>query len=596
MLNERLSEQLPSGGAKIPIAGYKRALRFLRPHWLAFLPLIGLNFVSTAVTLAQPYFTKLLIDDGLTRRNFRSLEIFAACMALSAAGAFVIGMLTTRLYTKLSAVVLFDMRLAAFRKLQNLSPQFYASTKTGDIVSRINNDIADLQRLSSDTLLSLPANLLFLIGNAAMMVYLNAGLTLLSLAMLPVGIWAMRRYQGRLRGQVQRMREDSSEIGSFLIEAILGMRVLVGCNAQERKNEEFRAHNDRFVGSLLKMQTISFLAGALPGAAITLSVAVMFLYGGNLVIRNVLTIGSLMAFMAYHGRLLSPVQSLMGSYSALITGSVSLSRVFELLDKPEAVTEDASAKPVRFMQSPVEFRNVSFRYNGREEVLHDVSFKIPACATSVLVGPSGSGKSTIADLLMRFYDPAAGVILVDGHDIKHLRLRDLRGAVSLVEQQPFFFHSTIRQNLLFGCPDASASDLEKAARQAEIHEFINDLPDKYETVLGERGLLLSAGQRQRLAIARSMLRNPSILILDEPSAALDPHAEYALGKTLEKLSVTCTVLIATHRPALVGIADQVLVLEDGKIAESGVPSSLSDQSSALSRHFRDVTLEEAMVP
>ena len=578
----------------IPVAQYKRALRFLQPHALRFLPLLGLNLVSTAVTLAQPYLTKLLIDDGLARHNFRSLELFAMCMGVCAALSFALGMLTTYLYTKLSALVLFDMRLAAFRKLQSLSPQFFTATKTGDIVSRINNDIGELQKLSSDTLLSLPANVLFLVGNAAMMFYLNKGLSIISIAMLPTGIWAMRRYQGRLRQQVQSLREYSSEIGSFLIESILGMRLLVGCNAQGRKNQEFRQHNDRFVNSLLSMQFTSFLAGALPGAVITLSVAILFLYGGSLVIRNVITIGSLMAFMAYHGLLLSPIQSLMSSYSALIMGSVSLARVFELLDKKEDIVEHPGAALLPPGNGDVEFGHVSFGYNGRSEVLHDVSFTVSGRSTCVLVGASGAGKSTIADLLMRFYDPATGTVLLDGHDLKDLRLSDLRNAVSIVEQLPFFFHSTIRENLLFAVPNASPGDCETAARQADIHDFIDSLPHRYETVLGERGLTLSAGQRQRLAIARALLRKPSVLILDEPSAALDPNSEFALGETLRKISATCTIVIVTHRPALVDIADQVIVLEDGRIAERGVPQRLLASDSALSRHFRETLSTKAV--
>jgi ATP-binding cassette subfamily B protein len=552
----------------IPIGEYKRALQFLRPHWTRFLPLVALNFVSTAVTLAQPYLTKLLIDDALARRSFRSLELFAMWMAVCTALSLGLGMLTTYLYTKLSTLVLFDMRLAAFRKLENLSPQFFATTKTGDIVSRLNNDIGELQRLSSDTLLSLPSNLLFLVGNATLMFYLNAGLSVVSLAMLPALVWAARRYQGRLRQQVQTMREQSAEIGNFLIEAILGMRLLVACNAQKRKEEEFRQKNDRFVGSLLSMQITSFLAGALPGAVITLSVAILFLYGGRLVIQGAITIGSLIAFLAYHGRLLAPIQSLMGSYSSLITGSVSLSRVFELLDKREEVVESPRAISAPLADGEVEFRNVRFGYNGRNEVLHGVSFHIPARSTCAFTGASGAGKSTIADLLMRFYDPAAGAIFVDKYNLKDLTLSNARNAVSIVDQLPFFFHATIRENLLFALPSASADDCERAARQADIHEFVDSLPQKYDTVLGERGLTLSAGQRQRLAIARALLRKPAILILDEPSAALDPTSEFAIGETLRRLSSTCTVIIVTHRPALATIADRVFILEAGRVTES----------------------------
>ena len=563
----------------IPIRDYQRALQFLRPHRLRFVPLVALNFASTAVTLAQPYLTKLLIDDALTRRSFHGLWLFAMWMGICSALSLGLGMASTYLYTKLSAVVLFDMRLAAFGKLQRLSPQFFATTKTGDIVSRLNNDIGELQRLSSDTLLSLPSSLLFLVGNAALMFYLNLSLSAISLLMLPALVWAARRYQGRLRQQVQTMREQSAEIGNFLIEAILGMRLLVGCNAQKRKDEEFRRKNDQFVGSLLSMQITSFMAGALPGAVITLSVAILFLYGGRLVIQGAMTIGGLVAFLAYHGRLLSPIQSLMGSYSSLITGSVSLARVFELLDKKEEVIEDPSAAAATLTRGEVEFRHVAFRYNQRAEVLHDVSFTIPARSTCVIAGASGAGKSTIADLLMRFYDPAPGQILIDGRNLKSLKLPELRDAIGIVDQLPFFFHASIRDNLLFAGPNASIADCELAARQSGIHEFIDSLPDKYETILGERGLTLSAGQRQRLAIARALLRNPAVLILDEPSAALDPNSEFALGETLRGLSSTCTILIVTHRPALVRIADQVILLENGRVAEGA--------DAALSHHFRE---------
>ncbi len=571
----------------IPFGEYRRALQFLRPYSGRFIPLVALNFVSTAVALAQPYLTKLLIDDAILHRSFRGLELFAIWMGICAVLSLGLGVLTTYLYTKLSALVLFDMRLTAFRKLQTLSPQFYARTKTGDIVSRLNNDIGELQKLSADTILSLPSNVLFLVGNAGMMFFLNPTLAVISLAMLPAGIWAMRRYQGRLRSQVQTLREASSEIGSFLIEALLGMRLLVSSNAQKRKDEEFGGLNNRFVNGLLSMQITAFLAGALPGMVITSSVAILFLYGGNLVIRNVITLGSLMAFMAYHGRLLSPVQSLMSAYSALISGSVSLKRVFELLDERQEVFESPDAVPVSIREGAIEFKGVVFGYNGRAPVLNGLSLSIPAKTTCVIVGESGAGKSTLIDLVLRFYDPQAGSVLLEGMELRRIQLTALRDAVAVIDQLPFFFHTTVVENLRFACPEASMEACELAAQRAGIHELIESLPAKYDTVLGERGLTLSAGQRQRLAIARGLLRKPAVLILDEPSAALDPSSEFALGETLRDLSTSCTIIIVTHRPALLQIADQVIVLEKGQVIESGPPRELSVPRSALSRHFRD---------
>ena len=574
-------------GARPPFRLYRRALVFLLPYKFRFVPLFALSFLSTVVTLAQPYLTKLLIDDALQHKNFASLRIFALLMGVFAILSFGIGILTTYLYTKLSALVLFDMRLTVFRKLQTLSPQFFATTRTGDIVSRINNDIGELQRLSADTLLSLPSNVLFLVGNAIVMAYLNVGMFLVSISMVPVGIWAMTRYQDQLRKRVRKLREQSADIGSFLIESLLGIRLLVSCNAGERKDREFRAHNQRFVDSLLAMQVVSFLAGALPGAVLTASVAVLFLYGGSLVIKGVITIGSLMAFMAYHGRLLNPIQSFMASYSALITGSVSLTRVLELMDQPEEVQDIPHAPGFRTRTGAIEFHNVSFQYKDRAPVLQDVSFRVAPHSICVVVGPSGAGKSTIVDLCLRFYDPASGSVLLNGEDIRQVQLKDVRETVAIVDQNPFFFNSSIRENLLFANPDATKEDLERAADGAGIQVFIESLVDGYETVLGERGLMLSAGQRQRLAVARALLRQPSLLILDEPSAALDPDAEHALAETIQSLRASCTMMVVTHRTALVDIADQVIVLDRGHIVEAGNPNELFTTASALSRHFRE---------
>lgn len=510
-------------------------------------------------------------------------------MAICSALSFLLGLITTRWYTQLSAYVLFDMRGEVFRRLQALSPRFYARTKTGDIVSRLNGDISELQRLSSDTLLSVPSNFLFLIGSAGMMAYLDFRLFLVGVALTPLGFWAMQRYQGRLRAQVKTLREQSADIGNFLIEAILSMRLIVCSNGQQRKNQEFRDRNNRFVGSLLNLQVTSFMAGALPGAILTLSTASLFLLGGTMVIRGTLTIGGLMAFMAYYSRLMSPVQSFMGSYSALVTGSVSLQRVFELLDMKIEVEEPINPLPLASREGGIDFENVSFAYE-RQPILDKVTFQVEPRSVCVLVGSTGAGKSTIIDLLLRFYDPTSGIVRLDGVDVSGLAFAGLRSAIAVVDQAPFLFHATIRENLLFADPAASEAELEEAATAAGIYEFIEALPLKYDTIVGERGLSLSAGQRQRVAIARALLRRPSVLVLDEPSSALDPTAEFTLGETLKSVAACCTVFIVTHRPALLEIADRAIVIENGRIVEQGNPRELRLVESALSRHFREPAL------
>jgi ATP-binding cassette subfamily B protein len=308
-----------------------------------------------------------------------------------------------------------------------------------------------------------------------------------------------------------------------------------------------------------------------------------------MVIRGTLTIGGLMAFMAYYSRLLSPVQSFMGSYSALVTGSVSLQRVFELLDMKIEVEEPLNPRPLASREGRIDFEAVSFAYD-RQPILDRVAFQVEPKSVCVLVGSTGAGKSTIIDLLLRFYDPTSGSVLLDGVDVSRLAFSDLRSAIAVVDQAPFLFHSTIRENLLFADPAASETELAEALKAAGIHDFIQGLPLKYETVVGERGLSLSAGQRQRLAIARALLRKPSVLVLDEPSSALDPTAEFMLGETLRSVAAYCTVFIVTHRPALLEIADRAIVIENGRIVEQGNPRELRLVESALSRHFREPAL------
>jgi ATP-binding cassette subfamily B protein len=306
-----------------------------------------------------------------------------------------------------------------------------------------------------------------------------------------------------------------------------------------------------------------------------------------MVIGGTLSIGSLVAYVAYHTRLLSPVGSLMGTYSALIMGSVSLGRVFELLDTPVEVSDSANAAPIGRGSGAISFNRVSFVYGGRAApALDGVTFEVAPGQVCVLAGASGSGKSTLADLAVRFYDPSEGAVLLDGHDLRTLRLEDVRQAICTVEQSPFFFHASLRDNLRFAAPAATEDDLWVALGRANLGAFVRSLEAGLETIMGERGLALSVGQRQRLAIARALLRKPAVLVLDEPSAALDPEAELELALQLRQLSGECTILISTHRPALLQVADVGVVMERGKVVEWGPAAELLGRDSLLTRHFQ----------
>jgi len=541
--------------------GYRRATRFLIPYRRRLFVILLTGIAASSFGLVQPYISKLLIDEALLRRDFHALLLISGLMVLATAMTFALNILSSYQYVGVSAAVLFDMRVALYRHLQSLSPRFWARSKLGDVVSRINNDISEVQRVSADSLLSVLSNVIFLIGSAVIMASLNLRVFLLSLTVLPFSLWALRHYQNQLAGRVMAVRESSANIGSFLLETLLGIRAVVAAGAETRETERFRARNQTFLDALLKMQLTSFLSGAVPGTMLTLCTAGLFLYGGKLVIDGQLTTGSLVALMAYHARLLSPIQNLMSLYTNLVSGGASLTRVWELFDTPVEVTERAMAKPCADGKGEIECCSLTFRYRADSAVFEQLSFRVPAGSICAIVGPSGVGKSTLADLLVRFYDPEQGAIHLDGHDLRELRLTDLRRQVVLLDQAPYLFQSSVRDNIAYGRPDATDAEITAAAQAAAIHHRILALPEGYATTMAERGQTLSAGERQRLALARALLANPRVLVLDEPTSALDEENELTIAETLSGALAGRTAIIITHRPSLARIAHQVITLE-----------------------------------
>jgi len=376
---------------------------------------------------------------------------------------------------------------------------------------------------------------------------------------MPFSLWSLQHYQRRLSVRVRRVRERGADIGSFLIETLVGFRLVAASAAERREVERFRSRNQSFLDALLSMQLTAFLSGAVPGALLTLCTAALFLYGGRLVIEGKLSTGSLIALMAYHARLLSPVQNLMSLYSNLVAGGVSLARVWELFDTPPEVVERPGAQPWRAARGEIVCDAVSFDYDGHR-VLDDLSFRVAPGAICAIVGPSGAGKSTLADLLVRFYDPGQGAIRIDGRDLRELRLEDVRRQVMLLDQAPYLFHATVRENIAYARPEASFEEITAAARAASIHHRIEALPEGYETVVAERGQTFSAGERQRLALARALLADPRVLVLDEPTSALDEENERAIAETLSTALEGRTAIVITHRPSLARIAHQVIRL------------------------------------
>ena len=564
---------------------FRRALAYVVPYWRRLLLVFVLSLLSTGLALYVPYLSRSLVDGALLGGDGNALRRIVLTFALITVASFALNVVSGLRYTRVSADILFDMRLELYRHLQRLSPRFFASTRLGDIMSRINNDISEIQRVASEVVLATLGNVIFLVGSLGMLVWLDLRLFLLSVLFLPPSLWALVRYRRRLEGRVRTVRERSADIGSFLIETIQGMKLVVTSNAQVREADRFRQRNDAFVEALMSMQWVTYLSGGLPGLILSGSTAIVFLYGGSRVIDGTITMGTLVAFMAYQMRVLPPVQALMGLYASLATAKVSLGRVQELLDANVDVIDTPESAGLNRVDGRVTIEHVTVSFGRGAPLLDDVSIEVAPGEVLAVVGPSGSGKSTLTELLLRLIDPDQGRVLLDGRDLREVPLREIRRHIALVDQEPFLFHASLLENLRYASPEATDEDLAVAVRAAGLEAFIADLPEGYATQVGEGGRALSAGERQRIAIARAFLAAPAVLVLDEPTASLDPSMTKQVMTGYEALMRGRTTVVVSHRLELARQADRVVVLDGANVVEQGAPSELMARAGPFVRLF-----------
>jgi ATP-binding cassette subfamily B protein len=563
----------------------RRALRFVLPYWRRLTLVVAVSVASTALTLYLPLLSRDFFDRALIGRDAPYLMRIALAFAGVTALSFVLNVASGLRYTRVSADILFDMRLELYRHLQRLSPRFYAHVRMGDIMSRINNDIGEIQRVAAETALAWVGNGLFLVGTTVMLAWLDLRLFLLTAMTAPVALVALVHYRKRLEGEIAVLRARSADIGSFLIETLQAMKLVVTSNAQQREAERFGEKNRAFVGALMSMQWLSYLSGGLPGLILSGVTGVVFVYGGLRVIDGTLTVGTFIAFMAYKMRFMPSLEALMGLFSSIATARVSLRRVAEILETASEVEEHADARPLVATRGEIAFDNVTLAFDRGFPVVDRLSFSVGPGEVLAIVGPSGSGKSTIADLVVRLLDPDSGVIRLDGHDIRSLRLQDIRRNVAVVDQAPCLLHASIADNIRYARPDATDAEVVTAARRAAIEDFINRLPDGYETIVGERGAALSAGERQRIATARAFLADPRVLVLDEPTAALDPATEQEVISGLEAVMHGRTTIVITHRLDVASRAHRVLVLENARVLDEGTPADLAARGGRFADLF-----------
>ena len=556
---------------------YFRALKYVKPYIFRGLCAAICTAIAAGGTAYLPWIIKDMVDQVLKEKNTEMLNY----IVISIIVVFIIrGMAfygQSYLMNYVGQRVIIDIRKAVFEKLQRLSLDFYDKNKTGTIMSYVTNDVGALQSAMVENVVEMVTESVILIASIVMMIYLDWRLFLVTFSTFPVVLLFIDQFGKRIRKSGSRIQEAAADITSVLQETVSSARVVKSFVREDYEIARFEKENIKNFRANMKYAQLSATLTPTIEFVAAVGVTIILWYGGNSVIDGKITAGSLVAFLTYAVNISNPIKRLSRVIGNIQKAMAAGQRVFGILDLPETVQNLPEAKTMPTVKGNVRFNNVSFCYNPGEQVLNNVSFDVKPGEMIAFVGPSGAGKSTVASLLPRFYDVSEGSITIDGQDIRQVTLNSLREQVGIVPQETVLFNGSVYDNILYGRLDATKEEVEAAAKAANAHNFIMELPNGYQTMLGDRGMNISGGQRQRISIARAILKNPQILILDEATSALDTESERVVQEALDRLMIGRTSFVIAHRLSTIKNADKIMVLEKGCLVEQGTHDELMAQ-------------------
>ena len=564
----------------------KRLVSYMRPYRIEVALLSFLVVAGMLAELAGPYLFRIAINEYIQPRQLDGLGLIALLMITAMVAEFVFGYANALRMQMLGQKIMYDIRTQIFSHLQRLDVSYFDRNPVGRLMTRVMGDVQVLNELFTSGVIAVFSNLLTILGIMAVMLIMNWKLALVTLTVLPIIFAATTLYQVYSRRAFRDQRKHLARINAFLNENILGMST-VQLFAQERRNFlKFEARNQEYLRASLRSVVYFSMFFPLIEVVGSLATAIIVWYGGGQILQNALNFGDLVAFIQYAQRFFWPIRELSEQYTIFQSAMASSERIFELLDTQPSIVDAAAPKKTNQFQGKIELRNVRFAYQGEDYVLHDVSFKVKPGEKVAIVGHTGSGKTTIINLLCHFYEPNEGAILIDGVDIKEIRLEDLRRAISIVQQNIFLFSDSIEENIRLGNRDIAREQVIAAATEVHLDKFVRRMSDGYDTRVQEGGSGLSVGQKQLVAFARALVFDPDILILDEATSSVDTETELLIQDALNRLMANRTSIVIAHRLSTIQNADKIIVMHKGRIREMGTHNELLQKRGVYYRLYQ----------